>query len=85
MRSSLPLSTISPMLGWCEVPDDRNYNRPVRMPYAASHERMMRDDELYDACVVLDWNIRWRCRWRGSAIFFIWVGRVLCRRPAVSR
>ena len=25
-------------LGWCEVPDDRNYNRPVRIPYGASHE-----------------------------------------------
>jgi len=70
LRSALPLSTISPTLGWCEVPDDRNYNRPVRMPYAASHERMMRDDELYDACIVLDWNIRPRRRGRGSAIFF---------------
>ena len=59
-----------PTLGWCEVPDDRNYNRPVRMPYAASHERMLRADNLYDACIVLDWNIRPRRRGRGSAIFF---------------
>jgi L,D-peptidoglycan transpeptidase YkuD (ErfK/YbiS/YcfS/YnhG family) len=57
-------------LGWCEVPDDRNYNRPVRIPYGASHERMKRDDRLYDACVVLDWNISTRRRGRGSAIFF---------------
>lgn len=68
--SRLPLSRITPTLGWCEVPDDRNYNRPVRMPYAASHERMLRDDGLYDACIVLDWNIRPRRRGRGSAIFF---------------
>ncbi|MGE0281694.1 MAG: L,D-transpeptidase [Rhizobiaceae bacterium] len=70
LRSSLPLATIAPTLGWCEVPDDRNYNRPVKMPYAASHERMLRDDDLYDACIVLDWNIRPRRRGRGSAIFF---------------
>jgi L,D-peptidoglycan transpeptidase YkuD (ErfK/YbiS/YcfS/YnhG family) len=70
LRSSLPLKSLSPTLGWCEVPDDRNYNRPVRMPYAASHERMLRDDDLYDACIVLDWNIRPRRRGRGSAIFF---------------
>lgn len=69
-RSALPLERISPSLGWCEVPQDRNYNRPVRMPYAASHERIMRDDDLYDACIVLDWNIRPRVRGRGSAIFF---------------
>jgi L,D-peptidoglycan transpeptidase YkuD (ErfK/YbiS/YcfS/YnhG family) len=69
-RSQLPLRPVAPTLGWCEVPDDRNYNRPVSMPYAASHERMMRPDNLYDACIVLDWNIRPRRRDRGSAIFF---------------
>lgn len=68
--SPLPLKPITPDLGWCEVPDDRNYNRPVRIPYGASHERMRRDDTLYDACLVLDWNIRPRKRGRGSAIFF---------------
>lgn len=70
MRSRLPLKTISADLGWCEVPSDRNYNRPVRIPYGASHERMMRDDDLYDACIVMDWNIRPRRRNCGSAIFF---------------
>jgi L,D-peptidoglycan transpeptidase YkuD (ErfK/YbiS/YcfS/YnhG family) len=69
-RSRLPLAPITADLGWCEVPDDRNYNRPVRIPYGASHERMRRDDELYDTCIVLDWNIRPRRRGRGSAIFF---------------
>lgn len=66
----LPLKPITPTLGWCEVPEDRNYNRPVRMPYAASHETMRRQDRLYDMCLVLDWNIRPRLRGRGSAIFF---------------
>ena len=69
-RSQLPLEPITATLGWCEVPDDRNYNRPVAMPYAASHERMQRPDHLYDACIVLDWNITQRRRGRGSAIFF---------------
>jgi L,D-peptidoglycan transpeptidase YkuD (ErfK/YbiS/YcfS/YnhG family) len=31
---------------------------------------MKRDDRLYDACLVLDWNIAPRRRGRGSAIFF---------------
>lgn len=69
-RSSLPIRRITPTLGWCEVPQDRNYNRPVRMPYAASHETMLRTDDLYDACIVMDWNIRPRSRGKGSAIFF---------------
>ena len=66
----LPMKRIGPDLGWCEVPDDRNYNRPVRIPYGASHETMQRADRLYDYCLVLDWNISARKRGRGSAIFF---------------
>jgi L,D-peptidoglycan transpeptidase YkuD (ErfK/YbiS/YcfS/YnhG family) len=31
---------------------------------------MLRKDGLYDACIVLDWNIRPRRRGCGSAIFF---------------
>jgi L,D-peptidoglycan transpeptidase YkuD (ErfK/YbiS/YcfS/YnhG family) len=69
-KTRLAMAPISRDLGWCEVPDDRNYNRPVRIPYGASHERMRRADRLYDACLVLDWNISPRRRGRGSAIFF---------------
>lgn len=56
--------------GWCEVVSDRNYNRLVRIPYHASHETMWRKDDLYDVCIVMDWNIRPRRRAKGSAIFF---------------
>ena len=56
--------------GWCEVSNDRNYNRHVRIPYCASFETMWRKDDLYDVCIVMDWNIRPRRRARGSAIFF---------------
>lgn len=62
-------SSIRPDLGWCDAPDNANYNRPVRLPFAASHEKMLREDRLYDVCVVLDWNIGSRGRGRGSAIF----------------
>ncbi|MBS3647715.1 L,D-transpeptidase family protein [Pseudaminobacter sp. 19-2017] len=69
-RTRLPMRPIRADLGWCEVPGDRNYNRPVKMPYEASHETMRREDRLYDFCIVLDWNIRPRRPGRGSAIFF---------------
>lgn len=55
--------------GWCDAANDRNYNRPVRLPYRASSEAMKRQDGLYDACLVLDWNIAPRRRHGGSAIF----------------
>ena len=69
-RTRLAMAPIGADLGWCEVSEDRNYNRPVKIPYGASHERMKRDDRLYDACLVLGWNVVPRRRSCGSAIFF---------------
>jgi L,D-peptidoglycan transpeptidase YkuD (ErfK/YbiS/YcfS/YnhG family) len=69
-RTRLAMKLIDPDLGWCDGSGDRNYNRPVRLPYPVSHELMRRSDGLYDACLVLDWNISPRRRGRGSAIFF---------------
>lgn len=65
----LPLGRIRPGDGWCDASADRNYNRPVGLPYPASHEAMWRQDGLYDLVVVLDWNMRRRVKGRGSAIF----------------
>lgn len=70
LSSPLPFRRIRPQDGWCDAPGDRNYNRPVRLPYGASCETMTRSDRLYDCVVVLDWNICPRRRGRGSAIFF---------------
>src|SRR4051812_41996563 len=39
--------------GWCEERGHRNYTRPVRLPSPARHERMCREDELYDVVVDL--------------------------------
>ncbi len=55
--------------GWCDAPDHAAYNRPVRLPFPASCERLVREDRLYDAVLVLDWNVSRRARGLGSAIF----------------
>jgi L,D-peptidoglycan transpeptidase YkuD (ErfK/YbiS/YcfS/YnhG family) len=68
-RTALPLRAIGPRDGWCDDPSDRNYNRPVRIPYGRSTESMMRTDALYDIVFVLGHNDRPRVRGRGSAIF----------------
>jgi len=67
--SLLPLSATFPAMGWCDASGDRNYNRPVLLPYPASCETMQRSDHLYDVVVVLDWNLRPAIRNHGSAIF----------------
>ena len=67
--ATLTLSRIATGSGWCDAVNDRNYNRPVELPYPASHESMQRADHLYDLVVVLDFNLRPRRRGGGSAIF----------------
>lgn len=67
--SALRLGVIHHHDGWCDSPIDRNYNRPVRLPYPASAEHMWRSDGLYDLVVVLGYNDVPRVRNRGSAIF----------------
>ena len=65
----LPVGTIGPTDGWCDDPEDRRYNRPVRLPYRARHERLWRDDPLYDVVVDIAWNRGPVVKGRGSAIF----------------
>ncbi|WP_338053650.1 L,D-transpeptidase family protein [Prosthecomicrobium hirschii] len=66
----LPVSALRRDDGWCDAPGDGRYNRPVRLPFAPSHEALWRDDSVYDVVVVLDWNVTRRSQMRGSAIFF---------------
>lgn len=68
-QTRLPLTPLSPEDGWCDAPDDRNYNRPITHPYPASAERLWREDEMYDIIVELDHNQCPRVRNGGSAIF----------------
>ena len=60
---------ISPNDGWCDDPTHRDYNRAVRLPHPARHERMWREDRAYDIVGVLGWNDMPVERGRGSAIF----------------
>lgn len=68
--TALPVRALAADDGWCDDPGHHRYNRPVRLPFAASHERLWRDDHLYDVVVVLDHNRRPRARGLGSAVFF---------------
>lgn len=70
LRTGLPLCFMAPDDGWCDDPLDRNYNRPVKLPYHASHEELWRKDHLYDVVVILGHNDRPRISGLGSAVFF---------------
>lgn len=68
--SNLDLIGITEGDGWCDAIGDRNYNCRVGLPYPASHEKLSRDDHLYDIAIVMDINVSRRLTVGGSAIFF---------------
>lgn len=70
VSSSLPLRHIRNDDGWCDAPFNANYNRPIKLPFHASHEELMRQDHLYDIIIVMDHNYSTRINGRGSAVFF---------------
>lgn len=68
-KSKLPISRIAKNEGWCDAPNDVNYNRKVKLPYNASHEKLWREDNLYDVVVPLGYNDAPVVPGKGSAIF----------------
>ncbi|BBK39782.1 hypothetical protein STAQ_48600 [Allostella sp. ATCC 35155] len=67
--TSLPAAALTPADGWCDDPGHADYNRPVRLPHPARHERMWRDDHLYDLVVVIGHNDDPTVPEAGSAVF----------------
>jgi len=68
-RCALPAAAIQSHDGWCDASGDAACNRQVRLPYAASAERLWREDGLYDLVLVLGHNDAPPVAGAGSAIF----------------
>lgn len=67
--TALPVAAMAPDDGWCDAPGDPAYNRPVKLPYPASAERLWRDDAVYDLVGILAHNDDPPVPGMGSAIF----------------
>jgi L,D-peptidoglycan transpeptidase YkuD (ErfK/YbiS/YcfS/YnhG family) len=68
-QTRLPVRVILGSDGWCEDPEDRRYNRAIKLADGAPGDRLQRDDHLYDLIIEIDHNTRPRIRKRGSAVF----------------
>ncbi len=68
-RTMLTCTVIAEGSGWSDDPADPNYNRPVSLPHGFGHERLWRDDGVYDLIVPLGYNDAPPVPGLGSAIF----------------
>ena len=56
-------------MGWCDDPRSLFYNKLIKLPSKYSHEKLYRNDNLYDLIVVLSYNTNPIIKNKGSAIF----------------
>jgi L,D-peptidoglycan transpeptidase YkuD (ErfK/YbiS/YcfS/YnhG family) len=56
-------------MGWCDDPKSQYYNKQIRLPSRFSHEKLYRNDNLYDLIAVINYNIKPIIKNKGSAIF----------------
>lgn len=68
-KTALPLRVIQPDDGWCDDPAHPAYNTHVKLPFSASHEKLWREDDVYDVIVPLGYNDAPIVPGKGSAIF----------------
>lgn len=67
--TSLAVRALSEKDGWCDDPRSGDYNKLISVPFAANHERLWREDHIYDVIVVLGYNDSPPIPGQGSAIF----------------
>ena len=60
---------IKKKMGWCNDPRSIFYNKQIKLPNKANHEKLYRSDNLYDIIVVLSYNMNPIVKNKGSAIF----------------
>ena len=68
-ETCLPLQEITQRDGWCDDVKDEQYNQYVTLPYEGRHEKLWREDHVYDLLLVVGHNddpVVWG---NGSAIF----------------
>ncbi len=68
-ETALPLRPLMESDGWSDDVNRPEYNKLVGLPYIGSHEKLWREDDIYDLIVVLGYNDSPPILGKGSAIF----------------
>ena len=60
---------INKQMGWCDDPNNINYNKEIKLNKKIKAEKLYRKDKIYDIIIVINYNTRRIIRNKGSAIF----------------
>ena len=67
--TNLKIIPIKRNMGWCDDPKSKYYNREIRLPSKARHEKLYKKDHSYDLLLVINYNTTKTIPYKGSAIF----------------
>ena len=69
INSIFKLIEIKKDMGWCDDPESKKYNQLIKLPSKYRHEKLFRNDRIYDLIIVLNYNMSPVIKNKGSAIF----------------
>ena len=69
IKCSITKIKIKKNMGWCDDPKSNFYNQQIKLPSKFGHEKLYRNDRIYDLLVVLNYNTKPIVKNKGSAIF----------------
>jgi len=69
LKSKLKKFVIKKNMGWCDDPNSKFYNKLIKFPFNYSAEKLWLKDNIYDALIVLNYNLNPIVKNKGSAIF----------------
>lgn len=69
LKSKLKKIIINKKMGWCDDAKSEQYNKLIKLPFGYSHEKIWRNDSMYDIIIIIDFNMSPVRANKGSAIF----------------
>ena len=69
INSPLKKIKLKKNMGWCDDVNSKYYNKQIKINDKISHEKLYRNDNVYDIIVVLNYNLNPIIKGKGSAIF----------------
>ena len=68
-KTELKIHKINKQMGWCDDPNNINYNKEIKLNKNIKAEKFYRKDKIYDIIIVINYNTRRIIKNKGSAIF----------------
>lgn len=69
LKTNIPMIALTKNDGWCDDVNSPRYNKQVKLPFKESHEKLWREDHVYDIIATLNYNDNPSIKGKGSAIF----------------